>query len=245
MKEINLVIDAGNTRIKYAFFEGRLLKECCYAGEQLVADTRKWKNAGYRLEIFLSGSGVLPEGPRQELQALADGFREASPEMELPVKIGYATPETLGFDRIAICAGAMSLYPRMPLLVIDSGTAITFNYVNEEGVFLGGNISPGLDMRFKSLHRYTARLPYVQAAEIYGGIGRTTETAIRNGVMDGMLFEVEHYIGRFLDEHTGGRVVVTGGNSRFLKNVSGDRILFSTELGFIGLNEILRFTKKD
>ena len=91
----------------------------------------------------------------------ADYWLEASPALEVPLKIGYATPETLGFDRIAICVGAKSYYPGASLLVIDSGTCITYNYVSAEGVFLGGNISPGLEMRFNGLHRFTARLPLV------------------------------------------------------------------------------------
>lgn len=244
VKEVHLVIDVGNTRTKYAFFEDTELKDVSYETTGLFEDIGKWKEAGTRIHVLFSGSGKLPEGTRLLLNELADEAIEASPFMPLPLKIGYDTPGTLGFDRIAICVGAMSLIPGTPLLVIDSGTAVTFNYVSAEGVFLGGNISPGLEMRFRSLHQFTARLPEVKPAEDYGGMGTTTEQAIRNGVMNGMLFEAEYYIRNFIAENTRGKVVITGGNSHFWKNRLNLPVLFSPYLGFIGLNSILIFSKK-
>ena len=174
----------------------------------------------------------------------ADYWLEASPALEVPLKIGYATPETLGFDRIAICVGAKSYYPGASLLVIDSGTCITYNYVSAEGVFLGGNISPGLEMRFNGLHRFTARLPLVTPTETYGGIGQSTEEAIRNGVMSGMLFEVQQYIECFLGQYPEGHVLITGGNAHFLERHLTPDILFCKYLSFVGLNEILKYVKK-
>lgn len=241
---MNLVVDAGNTRLKYAFFDGARFVEAKYQADELFEDIGKWKEQGVVLDLLLSGSGEMPAGTRTLLKELADTCMEASPLMALPLEIGYATPGTLGFDRIAICVGAMSLNPGCPLLVIDSGTCITFNYVDAEGVFLGGNISPGLEMRFRGLHQFTARLPYVSPLEEYGGIGRTTEQAIRNGVMDGMLFEVEHYVQQFVEDHPNARIVVTGGNSHFLEGRLSVEVQFNSILGFVGLNEILLYAKK-
>lgn len=244
MKEINLVIDVGNTRTKYAFFEGTTLIDVCYGTDRLFEDVRKWKEAGACIDVLLSGSGRLPEDTKLLLNECADAMIEASSLMPLPLEIRYDTPETLGFDRIAICVGAMNLFPKTPLLVIDSGTAITFDYVSAEGKFLGGNISPGLDIRFRALHQFTARLPYVQPSENYGGVGHTTEQAVRNGVMDGMLFEAEHYITNFLAANNRGKVVITGGNSHFWERRLNLPVVFSPNLGFIGLNGILIFFKK-
>lgn len=240
---MNLVIDVGNSRIKYAFFEGGQLIEAKYLIDGLVEDIRQWKESGTAVHLLLSGSGNILEDTRVLLKELSDFFLEASPLMQLPLKLGYATPATLGFDRIAICAGAMKMNPGCPLLVIDSGTCITFNYVTAEGVFLGGNISPGLEMRFRGLQQYTARLPYVAPAEKYGGIGQTTEEAIRNGVMSGVLFEVENYIRHFVREYKNGKVFITGGNSHFLENHLEEKAEFCSVLGFIGLNEILEHAK--
>lgn len=242
---MNLVVDVGNTRMKYAFFEEERFLEARYEIEDLLESIDKWKSQGVPIHLFLSGSGRIPEELKFRLQELADSYTEASSQLKLPLKIAYSTPATLGFDRIAICVGAMNMYPQTPLLVIDSGTCITFNYVSADGVFLGGNISPGMEMRFKSLHEYTARLPLVIPAENYGGIGKTTEEAIRNGVMDGMLFEIENYIRRFKQENPDGLVVLTGGNSPFLKGALHSPVEFCKNLGFAGLNGILRFIKKN
>lgn len=241
---MNLVVDAGNTRMKYAFFDGDRFVGAKYDADGLFEDIGKWKEQGEAIDLLLSGSGKMPEGTRTLLKELSDTCIEASPLMPLPMKIGYATPETLGFDRIAICVGAMSLEPGHPLLVIDSGTCITFNFVDAGGTFLGGNISAGLEMRFRSLHHFTAKLPLVAPAEEYGGIGRTTEEAIRNGVMDGMFFEVDYYVRHFLEKYDNARVIVTGGNGYFLGKRLPSEVRFCKMLGFTGLNEILLYTKK-
>ena len=241
---MNVVVDAGNTRMKYAFFDDDRFVEARYCADGLEQEVVKRKNAGTRIHLLLSGSGRIPEEMRLRLRAVADAFWEASSAMDLPLKIGYATPGTLGFDRIAVCTGAMKLFPGHPLLVIDSGTCITFNYVDASGVFLGGTISPGLELRFKSLHQHTARLPQVAPEMEYGGVGTTTEEAIRNGVMEGMLFEVESYIRRFRERERAAEIVITGGNARFLENHLSADARFCDILGFIGLNEILQYAKK-
>lgn len=241
---MNLVIDVGNTRTKYAFFKEKECVEVGYESGGILDRAGDWKKKGEKIEVFLSGSGKIDGKLKQALQEAADFWLIADPSVPLPLRIGYSTPETLGFDRIAICVGAKSLFPGKSLLVIDSGTALTFNYVDCSGTFLGGNISPGLEMRLQGLHHFTARLPYVLPAEVYGGIGRTTETAIRNGVMCGMLFEVERYMMDFREQHLSAQIVITGGNSKFLRKSLGNRAYFNDCLGFIGLNEILEYTKK-
>ncbi len=241
---MNLVIDIGNTRSKYAFFQEDRLIGVNYRLDSILEDIRVWKEKGEKVWIFLTGSGHIDSEMQLAIKEQADYWLEASPALEVPLKIGYATPETLGFDRIAICVGAKSYYPGASLLVIDSGTCITYNYVSAEGVFLGGNISPGLEMRFNGLHRFTARLPLVTPTETYGGIGQSTEEAIRNGVMSGMLFEVQQYIERFLGQYPEGHVLITGGNAHFLERHLTPDILFCKYLSFVGLNEILKYVKK-
>lgn len=241
---MNVVIDIGNTRTKYALFNGQVLVEAGYNIGKIFESLQLLKDSGERVDVFLSGSGKLGEPVKLALKKKADTWLEACPEMPLPIRIGYATPETLGFDRIANCVGGISLFAGRPLLVIDSGTAITYNYVDENGVFIGGNIAPGMEMRFRGLHQFTARLPYVEPRDQYGGIGLTTETAIRNGVMEGILFEVKGYIARFRDDHVNPKIIVTGGNSSFLGGRLPAEVYFCADLGFIGLNSILEFQKK-
>ncbi|MDE7374152.1 MAG: type III pantothenate kinase, partial [Odoribacter sp.] len=112
---MNVVVDAGNTRMKYAFFDEDRFVEARYCADGIEQEIAKRKNAGHRIHLLLSGSGRIPEEVRLPLLAAADASWEASPDMDLPLKIGYATPETLGFDRIAVCTGAMKLFPGHPL----------------------------------------------------------------------------------------------------------------------------------
>lgn len=241
---MNLVIDVGNTRMKYAFFDGKRLVEMKCGVEDLVRDVEKYKKKGERISLLLSGSGVISDVMRSLLMEMTDEGMEICPGMPLPLPIAYATPETLGIDRVAVCLGALQLYPGRPLLVIDSGTCVTFNYVNEEGVFIGGNISPGIGMRFRGLHEFTARLPLVEADMVYGGVGRTTREAILNGVLDGMLFEIEGYVRSFLKSEPQGVVALTGGGSVFLEGKLPEEVHLCPTLGVVGLNEILGFAKK-
>jgi type III pantothenate kinase len=162
----------------------------------------------------------------------------------LPLKIDYKTPTTLGFDRIANCIGAIKLFPKVPLLVIDSGTCITYNQVGASGVFLGGNISPGVEIRFKSLHHYTAKLPCLSPIEWEKKLGNTTEEAIRNGVMLGVLFEMKGYIEQMQSQENDLKVVITGGNAHWLRNELENEVFWCENLGLLGLNEVLIYTKK-
>lgn len=241
---MNLVVDVGNTRIKYAFFDEKGRMESGYERAELFRRLSDLKRQGEHFDLFLSGCGLIDEEMKRELNGFAGFWLEADPLMAVPLEIDYATPHTLGFDRIAICVGARSLFPEKNLLVIDSGTAITYNYVNREGVFLGGNIAPGQEIRFRALHQFTAKLPYIEADMDYGAVGTTTDAAIRNGVMNGILFEVEGYVSRFMAEKENAQIVITGGNCVFLKNRLNSVICFNENIGFIGLNEVLEYHKK-
>lgn len=242
---MNLVVDVGNTRMKYAFFDEDTFVGNGVQVERLFEEAGCWKNKGAGIHVLLSGSGRITEEIRLLLKGLSTSFREASSLMELPLELGYATPETLGFDRIAVCVGAMGECPGSSLLVIDSGTCITYNYVDADGVFRGGNISPGLEMRFRSLHQYTSKLPLVSPSGQYGEVGRTTEDAIRNGVMSGMLFEINHYIECFRKTEEKAEIFITGGNSCFLEGKVAPGARFCPILGLKGLNRILQYTKKN
>ena len=162
----------------------------------------------------------------------------------LPVVNLYETPRTLGYDRMAAVVGANEQFPGKDILVIDAGTCITYEFVDAEGRYHGGNISPGLEMRFRGLQHFTARLPLVSPEKEYGGMGTTTVEAIRNGVKQRMLFEVESYIRHFLEGQNQGKVVITGGNAYYLEQHLQGGTVFNENLGFVGLNEIFLYTKK-
>ena len=160
-------------------------------------------------------------------------------ELPLPIKNGYTTPITLGVDRIAGVCGAHQHFPDRPCLVIDSGTCITYDFIDRDGVFLGGGISPGLSMRFEAVHTFTARLPLVQMIESAPLIGNSTETCIQSGVLNGVIEELNGIINRYQEKFEGLQVILCGGDARFFENKLKASIFALPNLVLSGLNSIL------
>jgi type III pantothenate kinase len=158
----------------------------------------------------------------------------------LPFRIDYDTPETLGTDRIAAVAGAFSLFPDTEILIIDAGSAITFDYLSS-GIFKGGNISPGISMRFKALNKFTGKLPLVDLSYDYTFPGRNTIDAIRAGVITGVTYEINEYIRTFEKMHSGFKIVLTGGDSGYLKNKFDYQLTYMPDIVIDGLNYILEY----
>jgi type III pantothenate kinase len=158
----------------------------------------------------------------------------------IPLVNRYRTPDTLGYDRIAAAVGAYTIYPGRNVLVIDAGTAITYDIVTSGGEFLGGNISQGVEIRFKSLNKYTNRLPYLERpAEVPPLVGGTTHEAIQSGVMNGLLFEMDGFIGALSQKYPKLQVVLTGGDAKYFVGKLKSTIFVDPNLNLIGLNRIL------
>jgi len=145
---------------------------------------------------------------------------------------------------VAGCVGGAFLFPGKDLLIVDVGTAITFDFMRGDGEFLGGNISPGIGMRLRALHEFTEHLPLVDCSMEYGEVGRNTQDALLNGVMRGILLEVQGYIDAWRREKKDAFVVITGGGSLFLKESLKREVCFEEKLVFIGLNRLLEYQKK-
>lgn len=163
----------------------------------------------------------------------------------LPVRNAYKTPDTLGSDRLAAAIGAYftacaQAGAAVPVLVIDAGTAITYDFVTADGQYLGGNISPGVEMRFKALHHYTSRLPLVSESGEHPDIGHSTETAIRCGVIDGVRHEIQGFISRFCLKHPRLLVFLTGGDYLDFEESAKKRIFADRFLVHKGLDLILQ-----
>lgn len=205
---LNLTIDQGNSSAKIALWEGGDLIEQETMREltrqHLVATVERFR-PGRALCCSVTGNG---RRIAQWLVTQGVDACEVSFDMPLPLTIDYATPQTLGEDRIAAAVGAWSLFPDEDSLVVDMGTAVTYDIVSATGHFKGGNIAPGIGMRLRSLNSFTARLPQV------GGYGETplfgfdTSTAMRAGAVRGVVAEIGYYRS-LLPE--GARVVLTGG----------------------------------
>jgi len=162
-------------------------------------------------------------------------------QVRLPIAVRYQTPETLGRDRIAVAVGANYLQPQKDILVIDAGTAITFEVVEASGIYLGGNISPGLTTRFHALNRFTKRLPLVEEKEIVPLLGTSTETAILAGVVHGIVFEMDGYINTLQNKYPGLYVFLTGGHTFYFAKRLKSAIFAEKNLVLIGLNRILEY----
>ncbi len=239
---MNLVIDIGNTRTKFSVFN---------RGEVLITvpveefkpehiDVLKKEYLDLNRAILSSTQGCSEE-LRIALQNNFEIFIELNEDTPLPVQNCYQTKETLGRDRIAAAVGAFDLYPGTNCLIIDAGTAITYDIINDKKQYLGGNISPGIDMRFKALHRFTAKLPLVESEELNKLYGTTTEEAIRAGVQNGVVFEVDGAIEVFKEFYRNLNVIITGGDVEFFDKKLKNSFFVHFNLIALGLNRILEY----
>ncbi|MEG2946363.1 MAG: type III pantothenate kinase, partial [Bacteroidales bacterium] len=198
---MNLVIDQGNTKAKVAIFN----REQLIMTEEVVEltfsriDSLK-KQYGIH-HCILSTVKPLATQLLEYLQHSFGLFLHLNADTLLPVKIGYKTPQTLGADRVAAVVGAAEQIGREAVIVIDAGTAITYDFMDETGVFEGGNIAPGIHLRMRALRDFTGKLPYVNPEGDTPLIGYSTETAIRSGVINGICFEIEGFIAKIKATH--------------------------------------------
>jgi type III pantothenate kinase len=167
------------------------------------------------------------------------GLFELNAQTPLPFVNGYRTPETLGKDRLAAVAGAQALFPAQNCLAVDAGTCVTYELLRADGHYLGGNIAPGLRMRLRAMHEFTARLPAVQSAPLNGWLGYSTETAMRNGATLGLVWEVKGHWQNMQREFGDTQVVLTGGDAETILRESGEKWTWEPNLVLIGLNRIL------
>jgi type III pantothenate kinase len=238
---MNLVIDQGNSSAKVAIFDhDSILVVNSY--ELLTIDLINELFERYIITATLLCSVIkLDPSIKEALNQHSSYFIELDHTTPLPITNGYATPETLGKDRIAAAVGANYLKPEANLLIIDVGTAITYDFVSDANEYLGGNISPGTDIRFKSLHQFTDKLPLVEMQQTASTIGKTTVDAISSGVIQGILFEIEGYITLFRQMYPALSVFLTGrGSIRFAATLKKP-IFAEINLVLIGLNRILTY----
>ncbi len=204
---------------------------------------QKHQNKALEIEgIVVSSTIGYPDQLRETLNQ--DNVIYLDSQTSIPIVNAYHTPATLGPDRLAAAIGAHAKCPDTDILVIDMGTAITYDYVSRDGTYLGGNIAPGIDMRFKALHDYTAKLPLVSKDGELSYIGTTTETAIRAGVILGVKYEIEGYIREFMSKSGNVSVFLTGGSALHFED-SIKRCIFADEfLVHEGLYAIYQHNKK-
>jgi len=237
---MNLVIDLGNTRVKAALFDGRELVEAKTFSrlQDLFGDKPFYSRAQHCLIGSVVGSFHYIADELSYLKGL-DCHSVLRPA---PIKNLYKNPDTLGSDRFAASVGAHSIYPNKNVLVIDAGTCLKFNFTNSKNEFLGGSISPGLQMRFKALNQFTDKLPLVNFDENFEKlIGQTSDESILSGVINGILYETDGLINEYKKTYPDLTIVVTGGDSDFFAKRLKNRIFAHPHLVLVGLNETLLF----
>lgn len=239
---MNLTIDIGNTCTKLVAFDGN------HPVEEVRMDKGDWSKlpdfcSRYDFLRGIYSSVVsLPAQTEQMLKALPfPMFKFESGKTPIPIINKYATPGTLGTDRLAAAVGAYSKTPGNNILIIDVGTCITYDFVSSAGEYLGGNISPGPTIRFKSLNAFTNSLPLIDRQGDTPEIGTTTETAIRCGVMRGIEYEIEGYINEYLLKYPNLLVYLTGGVHLNLQITEKKCIFADNFIVPEGLNRILLY----
>ncbi len=240
---MNLIIDIGNTRAKVLAFEDDRMVRHFTTNHQLDGVEEFSRETGCQKGIFATTARMTEQGKRV-LEALGFPMLQLTGQTPVPVEIMYHTKETLGADRIAAIVGARHLQAEGELLVIDSGTCITYEFLDAENHYRGGNISPGLGMRLRAMHEGTALLPLIDREGDAPELGFDTATAMRSGVIWGMKYEIEGYIRRFREKYPHLSVFLTGGDAKVL-GISKEFTIFTDELLVPrGLNTILAHITK-
>jgi type III pantothenate kinase len=231
-----ITLDEGNTSIKLALFDNdilvskynnidlnfviKLLPKC----DRLILSTVKYKS---NFETLFSNKNFVL-------------LNKSTP---LPIKILYKSPNSLGNDRIALAVGAISNFPNKNVLVIDSGTCITYDFINSKKEYLGGSISLGIQMRYNALHHFTSQLPLLESVDTAMLTGDNTEGSIHSGIINGVLVEIDGIIQRYTNQYPDIKVIVTGGNAKFFDKGLKNTIFASSDLLMIGLNKILDYNE--
>jgi type III pantothenate kinase len=239
---ITFCFDFGNTRLKCAVFSGKSLQQIIVMENDEEKTIRKLLNDWKPEKSILSS--VIDHNPALELLlAQATRFHKLDHHSRVPVSTPVGRPDTIGADRLALVVAAVDLFPDKNNLVIGLGSAITYNYVNKYHEFMGGGISPGMDMRFKSLKTFTAKLPLVHADWNFPLIGYDTRTNILSGVILGMAKEIDGIIESYEEKLGNFNVLLCGGDAFYFRPYLKKKIFADPDLIFRGLYAINEYNQ--
>ena len=241
-----LAIDVGNTRIKAAVFEDNtLLENFVFLKTELEKSIKnileKYKNTSDL--VVASVSDVEKEAFIRLNTTLNVHF--VSHSDAFPFVNCYETPQTLGIDRMVLAAGATLQHPKQNRLVIDAGTCITFDFIDENDNYLGGAIAPGLRMRYESLHNFTAKLPLLTLENPKHFIGKSTSESIHSGVVNGLVYEIDGYINEIKGQYSKIIIILTGGDAVFLAKRLKNTIFANSNFLLESLNQTFQYKIKN
>jgi type III pantothenate kinase len=237
-----LTVDVGNTRIKSAVFEDNILLErFVFVKEELQNNIHfileKYKTTTHLVvasvgniekEVFLSFNNRL------KIDFITQNDR-------FPFTNDYATPKTLGIDRMVLASGAVISFPDQNRLVIDAGTCVTYDFIDQNNHYIGGAISPGLRLRYESLHNYTAKLPLLKLENPNYTIGKSTQESIHSGVANGLAYEIDGFIDNYKAQFSNFIIILTGGDSEFLAKRLKNTIFANSNFLLESLNQTFQY----
>lgn len=243
---INLVVDIGNSATKIAVFSG---KEILFTDKSKAYSDSDFQQLKKKFEVKNLIISSVKKNISLDENILEKKFNyiRFSHTSTIPIKNAYQNPSTLGLDRLAAVIGAYHLFPNQSVLVIDAGTCITYENLDQNGTYLGGSISPGLKMRFEAMHHFTSKLPEVDFEQDFeGNYGENTQEAMLSGVLNGLAYEAEGFIKQKLKEKEGLKIILCGGDaaffdSRFKNSIFAHSILHEPNLVLIGLNTVVNY----
>lgn len=237
-----ICLDFGNTRMKFGvFINGQYVEEGTIESgstTEMEAIAEKYKPGKSILSSVIDHPVEL-----EEVLSKKSLFHKLSIESKLPITSPVGKPQTIGADRLSMAVAAITMHPNENNLIIGLGSCITYNFVNKYHQFIGGSISPGLEMRFKALNHYTAKLPKVQADWNFPLLGYDTKTNIQSGVINGMVQEIDGVIALYKEKFNKFNVHLTGGDTPFFGSLLKNKIFADPHLIYKGLYAISEYNQ--
>lgn len=238
---MNLAIDIGNSFIKVALFEKNVVQESYRFTKEDHQQKIDRLFAEFTIsQAIVSATGKIDDNWLHQLKAKVPTL-VLDQRTKVPFRNYYKTPQTLGLDRIALVSAASEIYEGQNCLVIDAGTCVTYDFIDDKKRYFGGMISPGWQMRFEALHEKTDRLPLVNAPENLTIPGVSTKSAIYSGVVKGLILEIDGFIDIYQADYEHLTVILTGGDGHRLSTQLKNDIFANSNFLMIGLNAILEF----
>ena len=241
-----LAIDVGNTRIKGAVFEdSNILETYIFMKINLKNEIQNILNIYQKItHLLVSSVGDIGNEAFLEFSSSLK-VHFVSHNDSFPFLNKYKTPHTLGIDRMVLAAGATLQFANKNRLVIDAGTCITYDFIDENNNYLGGAISPGLRLRYEALHNYTAKLPLLKLGNPKYFIGNETSESIHSGVVNGLVYEIDGFINQYKANYSNFIIILTGGDTEFLANRLKNTIFANSNFLLESLNQIFQYKIKN
>lgn len=235
---MNLVLDVGNSLLKIALFEKSELIQKFKFSENYRRNIEDIISKYKVTHSIISNVGRIDDSIINILKE-STNLLLVSNQLKIPFKNLYKSKNTLGQDRLALVSAAAFNFPNENVLIVDIGSCITYDFKNNNNEYLGGGISPGISMRFKSLNTFTSNLPLIDFDSIYQLIGNNTKNSITSGVVNGTISEINGIIQQYREEFKNIRIILTGGDSNFLLKRIKNTIFADRNFLLIGLNKLL------